>query len=67
MTYTEKVEHYLKENSLAKSLHHKAYENNPNFLRMTKDLGIQFKAHDSFTKTDIDERQALLQKICEII
>lgn len=67
MTYREKIEHYLKENLLVKSLHSKAYENNPNFLRMASTLEIEIKAHSSFTKQDIDERQALIQSICEVI
>jgi hypothetical protein len=67
MSYAEKIEHYLKENLLVKSLHPKAYENNPNFVRTAKNLGLKFKAHESFTKADIDERQALLQRICEVI
>jgi hypothetical protein len=67
MTYADKIKHYLKENLLVKSLHPKAYENNPNFLGMAKALGVPFKAHESFTKTDIDERQALVQSICEAI
>jgi uncharacterized protein with ParB-like and HNH nuclease domain len=66
-TYAEKVEHYLKENVLAKSLHPMAYENNPNFTGMAQTLGIKFKAHPQFTKLDIDERQALLQSICELV
>lgn len=66
-TYAEKVEHYLKENLLVKSLHPKAYENNPNFTGMAQALGIKFKAHTKFTKAEIDERQALLQSICELI
>ena len=67
MTYGQKVEHYLKENLLVKSLHPKAYENNPNFIGMTKNLGLKFKPHTAFAKTDIDERQALVQSICEAI
>ena len=67
MSYAEKLEHYLKENLLVKSLHPKAYQNNPNFLGMAKNLGLKFKAHESFAKADIDERQALLQRICEVI
>jgi uncharacterized protein with ParB-like and HNH nuclease domain len=67
MTYAEKIEHYLKENLLVKSLHPKAYENNPNFIGMASALGIKFKAHPKFAKADIDERQALLQSICEVI
>ncbi|ATU07671.1 DUF262 domain-containing protein [Methanohalophilus portucalensis] len=65
--YSEKLEHYLKENLLVKSLHPKAYENNPNFVSATHKLEINFKPHKSFTKKDIDERQALIQNICEVI
>jgi uncharacterized protein with ParB-like and HNH nuclease domain len=67
MSYAEKLKHYLKENLLVKSLHPKAYENNPNFLGMAKALGLPFKAHESFTKADVDERQALVQSICEVM
>jgi len=67
MSYPEKCEHYLKENLLVKSLHPKTYENNPNFLGMAKALGLKFKPHKSFKKSDINERQALFQNICEII
>lgn len=67
MSYTEKVEHYLKENLLVKSLHPTAYERNPNFLTMGQSLGFKFKPHKMFRKADIDERQALIQSICEVI
>ncbi len=67
MPYVEKVEHYLKENLLVKSLHSKTYENNPNFVGMARNLGLQFKPHAAFRKTDIDERQSLIQSICEVI
>jgi Protein of unknown function (DUF1524) len=67
MAYPEKLEHYVKENLWVQSLHPKAYENNPNFLAMTQTLGLKFKAHKAFSKTDIDERQALIQSICEAI
>jgi uncharacterized protein with ParB-like and HNH nuclease domain len=67
MSYTEKIEHYLKENLLTKSLHPKTYENNPNFLGMAQNLGVKFKPYKTFTKADIDERQALIQSICEVI
>ena len=67
MSYADKIEHYLKENLLAKSLHPKSYENNPNFVGMAKTLGLKFKAHTSFTKADIEERQALVRNICEVI
>lgn len=67
MPYAQKLENYLKENLLVKSLHPKTYENNPNFIGAAQTLGIKFKAHGSFTKADIDERQALIQRICEVI
>ncbi|MEY2427891.1 MAG: hypothetical protein QOJ40_776 [Verrucomicrobiota bacterium] len=67
MSYAQKIEHYLKENLFVKSLHPKSCENNPNFLGMAKALGLKFKPHKSFNKTDIDERQALIQSICEVI
>jgi uncharacterized protein with ParB-like and HNH nuclease domain len=67
MSYTEKIKHYLKENLLVKSLHPKTYENNPNFVSMAQKLGLKFKAYDSFTKADIDERQELIKSICKVI
>jgi hypothetical protein len=65
--YSEKLGHYLKENLLAKSLHSKAYENNPNFLQIVHDLNLPFKAHETFAKADIDERQVIIQRICQQI
>jgi uncharacterized protein with ParB-like and HNH nuclease domain len=67
MPYSGKMEHYVKENLWVKSLHPKAYENNPNFLGMARTLRLKFKPHTSFAKADIDDRQALLQSICEVI
>lgn len=66
-SFDVKVEHYLKENLLAKSLHPRCYENNPNFLSMAQKLGLKFKAYRQFRRSDIDERQVLLQSICEAI
>jgi uncharacterized protein with ParB-like and HNH nuclease domain len=65
--YTEKLEHYLKENLLVKSLHSKTYESNPNFTRMAQRLDIAFRHHETFGKKDIDERQKLIRRICEVI
>ena len=67
MPYTDKIEHYLKENLLVKSLHPKAYKNNPNFMKMKERLGLNFKACKSFRKADIEERQDLIRNICEVI
>jgi uncharacterized protein with ParB-like and HNH nuclease domain len=65
--YEEKLDHYVKENLLVKSLHELAYRNNPNFLNMATELDLPFKAHSTYKKADIDERQSLYQKICERI
>ena len=65
--YAEKLQHYLKENLLAKSLHPKTYENNPNFTGMAQRLEIPFRHHETFCKADIDERQQLIRRICEVI
>ena len=67
LPYDKKHKHYLKENLLVKSLHPEAYNNNPNFINMIHNLGVNFKAHESFAKADIDERQALIQSLCEVI
>lgn len=67
MPYTEKVRHYLRENLLVKSLHSETYENNPNFSNMALRLGISFRHHETFGKEDIDERQKLIKRICEVI
>ena len=67
MKYARKLEHYLKENLLVKSLHPKAYENNPNFISMARKFRLKFKAHNEYAKADIEQRQVLLQSICEVI
>jgi len=65
--YSEKLEHYVKENLLVKSLHNLAYQNNPNFTKMVEQSGLPFKPHETFKKADIQERTLLYQKICEKI
>ena len=67
MAYPAKVEHYLKENLLVKSLHEKAYYNNPNFLSMATALKLAFQPHKHFAKADIDKRQALIRSISQAI
>ena len=67
MKYANKLEHYLKENLLVKSLHPKVYEKNPNFISMAKKFGLKFNAHEEYAKADIEQLQVLLQSICEVI
>lgn len=65
--YTQKLNHYIKENLLVQSLCPLTYQNNPNFLSMTIKLNLPFKAHEDFKKADIANRQKLYQAICESI
>jgi hypothetical protein len=68
MPYAQKLPHYFGQNTLAKSLHPTAYENNPGFLRLLKENGLPFKPYPvQFTAGDIEERQELYKRICEII
>ncbi len=68
MGYEDKVKHYFRQNPLAQSLHHRAYKNNPSFLRLREAHGLAFRTYrSSFTKADIDERQALYRDLAEII
>jgi hypothetical protein len=63
LPYEEKREHYIGQNLLARSLHEKAYDHNPGFLRFVEESGLGFGAHPSFKKADLDSRQKLYQAL----
>lgn len=65
MPYNNKVEHYLKENLLARSLHPKCYENNPGFLKLKAETGLLFKPFTQFKKADFNQRFTLYKGIAE--
>lgn len=65
--YEDKIEHYIKENTYAQTLHSTYYSKNPNFLNSTIIKKLDFKPHSQFKKEDIGERQRLVQRICEQI
>lgn len=67
LTYAKKREHYNSQNLLARSLHEKAYEHNPGFVRFMKQSGLAFRAHTEFKKADLDARQQLYQQLTEQI
>jgi hypothetical protein len=67
LPYAKKREHYLSQNLLALSLHEQAYEHNPGFLRFLKESGLPFRPHPEFRKADLEERQALYQRLAEQI
>ena len=65
MVYQKKVEHYNGQNPLARSLHPRAYENNPRFDRLRQDYNLAFVPYPSiFDKGSIDERQEFVQADC---
>ena len=68
MPYDQKVEHYLGQNILAKSLHPMAYQHNPSFDRLRETYDLVFEPYpEEFTKDDIDARQDLYRDLAEIV
>lgn len=65
--YEDKLEHYLKENTYAQTLHPKFYSKNPNFLKSKIVQSLNFIPHPHFKIIDIGSRQKLVQRICEEI
>jgi uncharacterized protein with ParB-like and HNH nuclease domain len=62
--YEDKIDCYLRENTYAQTLHHAYYSKNPNFLKSEVIKSLDLKAHPQFKKDDIEERQKLVQRIC---
>lgn len=67
LPYAEKREHYLKRDLLAQSLHEKAYQRSPGFVRFVNESGLPFKAHPEFKKVDLDARHELYKVLAEAI
>lgn len=67
LPYADKLQHYIGENLLARSLHPQCYERNPGFLRFMEQSGLPFKAHAEFNKSDLDQRSKLYRQIAERI
>ncbi len=63
--YEDKIDHYIKENTYAQTLHPSYYKKNPNFLKSELIKELKFKAHPNFKKQDIEDRKQLAQRICE--
>lgn len=63
--YGEKVEFYLRQNWLAKSLNKSVYKNSPEFQRLCSKLEPTFKPYDEFGKEQLDERQMLYIEIAK--
>jgi hypothetical protein len=67
LPYSEKREHYVGQNLLARSLNELAYDHNPGFKRFIRERDLSFRPHAEFKKADLDERQALYQELAELI
>ncbi len=67
LPYADKREHYLKQNLLAQSLHERAYQHSPGFVRFVRESGLPFKAHPEFKKVDLDARHELYKALAEDI
>lgn len=65
MEYSEKREHYLRQNLLAASLHDNCYSRNPGFIRFIENAELPFQQHTDFKKADLDERQKLYLELAE--
>jgi hypothetical protein len=65
LPYVEKVDHYLRDNLLAQSLHPGAYTRNPGFVAYIKQSGLKFRPMAQFRKAELDERQELYRGIAE--
>ncbi len=63
LDYQEKIDHYLKQNWLAASLHPSAYERNPDFRRLITESGLPFESYDRFGREELHARQQLYEQI----
>lgn len=64
-TYEEKLPEYNAQNLLARTLHESCYQHNPSFRAYMERSGLPFRAHSSFNRADLLERQELYRKIAE--
>jgi hypothetical protein len=65
--YKAKIEHYIAQNTLARSLHPLCYQANPRFLRLVETHKLPFQSFDVFDEAAIDQRQRLYRRLCELV
>lgn len=65
--YEYKLQHYIKENILAQTLHPLCYENNPGMRQLIDRYRLAFKPHDSFNKEDLEMRSQLYKDLAKVI
>ena len=66
MKYSQKLDHYVKQNLLASSLHPIAHQNDPGFRNFITATGLPFEAKLQFEKTDLDDRQELYTALASL-
>ncbi len=65
--YEIKLPYYLRMNLLAQSLHSDCYNRNPNFTSFINKNNLPFQPHLTFKRNDLELRNKLYKKICELI
>jgi hypothetical protein len=65
LPYEQKLQHYLTQNLLGRSLHPQCYEHNPGFLQFKEKSGLAFQAHPEFKRDDQDKRSELYRQIAK--
>lgn len=65
--YEEKLPHYLKQNSLAQTLHEQSYVHNPRLKHVISELAIPFEHHPKFNKADLEARQKVFIRLAEAV
>lgn len=65
--YEEKLEHYIKENAYAQSLHPEFYKKNPNFFNSRDLIEVEFQPFPIMKKDNIKERNEIVKALCEKI
>jgi len=67
MDYEQKVEHYNGQHQLARTLGAPAYDNNPGLHRIIAQYGVPFAPLATFGKADLEQRQATITRLAEVV
>ena len=65
LSYSEKRQHYVTQNLLARSLHDQCYERHPGFLAYIRQAGLPFEPLTRFGKAELAQRQALYRQLAD--
>ncbi len=65
MPYEEKLQHYLGQNSLARTLHLDCYANNPGLRRVINNNGVAFQPFAQFGRKELEEREKAIAELAE--